>query len=68
MTFLRSLLFLVGAVPVTAVWNGVVSWLVMREARLRAMGPSAAVALVDAVFDDVPPQDEAARLLPVLQG
>jgi hypothetical protein len=29
------------AVPVTAAWNGLVTWLVVREARIRAMGPSA---------------------------
>jgi hypothetical protein len=29
------------AVPVTALWNGLVTWLVLREARIRAMGPSA---------------------------
>lgn len=39
------------AVPVTAIWNGVVSWLVLREARLRAMGPSAARALAAGVLD-----------------
>ncbi|HTQ02978.1 MAG TPA: hypothetical protein VMI54_03945 [Polyangiaceae bacterium] len=33
-------------VPVTAVWNAVVCFLVVREARLRTMGPSAAVELV----------------------
>jgi hypothetical protein len=30
-------------VPVTAIWNAVVCWYVVREARLRAMGPSAAL-------------------------
>ena len=30
------------AVPITALWNGVVAWLVVREARLRVVGPSAA--------------------------
>ena len=29
------------AVPVTAIWNAVVTWLVIREARIRALGPSA---------------------------
>jgi hypothetical protein len=42
------------AVPVTAVWNGVVTWVVLREARIRAMGPSAAKELVGAVFDGDP--------------
>ncbi len=30
------------AVPVTAAWNAIVAFIVIREARLRAMGPSAA--------------------------
>jgi hypothetical protein len=50
------------AVPITAAWNGVVTWLVMREARLRAMGPSAAQALCDVIFADAPPLSEAGRL------
>ena len=37
----RSVLELV-AVPVTAVWDAVVCWLIVREARLRVLGPSAA--------------------------
>ena len=40
-TYLQTLLPFV-AVPVTALWNGVVAWLVVREARLRVLGPSAA--------------------------
>ncbi|MHB8879059.1 MAG: LBF_2804 family protein, partial [Myxococcaceae bacterium] len=44
-TFAQKLVPFV-AVPITAVWNGVVTWLVLREARLRAMGPSAAKELV----------------------
>ncbi len=50
------------AVPVTAAWNGVVSWLVLKEARLRAMGPSAAEELVELVFADAPPLSGAGRL------
>lgn len=42
------------AVPVTAVWNGLVSWNVLKEARLRAMGPSAVHALCNVIFGDVP--------------
>lgn len=42
------------ALPVTAFWNGVVTWLVLREARIRAMGPSAIEALVKVIFDDAP--------------
>lgn len=38
------------AVPGTAAWNGVVTWIVLREARIRVMGPSAARELVDAIF------------------
>lgn len=53
------------AVPITAAWNGVVTWLVMREARLRAMGPSAAQELVDVIFADAPPLSEAGRLAAV---
>lgn len=34
------------AVPINAVWNGVVTFLVLREARVRAMGPSAVEALL----------------------
>ncbi len=41
------------AVPITAVWNGIVSWLILREGRIRAMGPSAAKAMVAHIFDGV---------------
>lgn len=34
-------------VPVTAFWNGLVAWVVIREARLRAIGPSAARRFCD---------------------
>lgn len=40
------------AVPITALWNGIVAWLVLREARIRAMGPSAAKEMIDAVLED----------------
>ncbi len=50
----RAVLELV-TVPVTAVWNAVVCFLVVREARLRTMGPSAAVELIGhALADWVP--------------
>lgn len=42
------------AVPVTALWNAVVTWQVMREARLRIVGPSAAETLVGALWADEP--------------
>lgn len=41
------------AVPVTAAWNAIVTWRVLREARVRAMGPSALAELLDAAFADV---------------
>jgi hypothetical protein len=41
------------AVPVTATWNALVTWKLLREARIRAMGPSAVAELVDACFSDV---------------
>jgi hypothetical protein len=41
-------------VPVTAAWNAVVTWWVLREARIRAMGPSAVRELVDVIFADAP--------------
>lgn len=44
-TLVRSFLPLV-AVPVTALWNGVVTAFVLREARIRALGPSAAKEVV----------------------
>ncbi|MDC0739898.1 LBF_2804 family protein [Polyangium mundeleinium] len=39
------------AVPGTAAWNGLVCWIVLREAKIRVMGPSAARELVGAIFD-----------------
>lgn len=41
------------AVPVTATWNALVTWRVLREARIRAMGPSALAELVELAFSDV---------------
>jgi hypothetical protein len=38
------------AVPVTALWNGLVCWSVLREARVRVMGPSAAKEHLGALF------------------
>lgn len=53
------------AVPVTAAWNGVVTWLVLREARLRAMGPSAVNALCEVMYGDVPQLSPAGKLAAV---
>ncbi len=39
------------AIPGTAAWNGIVCYVVLREARIRVMGPSAAHELVAAIFD-----------------
>lgn len=47
--FVRSWLPFV-AVPITALWNAYICQLVMREARIRAMGPSAAREMIDVVF------------------
>lgn len=40
------------AVPVTAAWNAWVMWRVLRQARLRVMGPFAASEYLDAVVAD----------------
>lgn len=39
------------AVPVTAMWNAIVAHVVMREARIRAMGPSAASAFARTILE-----------------
>ena len=49
------------AVPVTAAWNAFVCWLIMREARIRAMGPSAAKEMIDIAFDGEPPLSPPAK-------
>lgn len=41
----RAVLELIAA-PVTAIWDAVVCWLIVREARLRVIGPSAAMEFV----------------------
>lgn len=40
------------AVPITAAWDGVVCWLILREARIRAMGPSAATEMIASALGD----------------
>lgn len=42
------------AVPINALWNGLVCWSVLREARIRVMGPSAALEMLDAVLEHEP--------------
>jgi len=53
------------AVPITALWNGIVTRKVLEEAKLRAMGPSAAEELVGLVFAEVPALSDAGRLAAV---
>lgn len=50
-TMLRTWLLPFVAVPVTAAWNGLVCWFILREARIRAMGASAAREMVGAIFE-----------------
>jgi hypothetical protein len=42
------------AIPINALWNGLVCWFVLREARIRVMGPSAASEMLDVVFRGEP--------------
>lgn len=42
------------AVPVNAVWNVVTTWLVLREGRVRVMGPSAALEMFRVAVSDCP--------------
>jgi hypothetical protein len=50
------------AVPITALWNGVVCWLVMREARIRALGAKAARDQVQAIFAGAPELTDAGKV------
>ncbi len=58
---LRSYLPFV-ALPVTASWNAFVTWKVLREARIRALGPSAIEELVRVFFDALPNMSPQGRL------
>ncbi|RYZ01631.1 MAG: hypothetical protein EOO73_34950 [Myxococcales bacterium] len=40
------------AIPINGLWNGLVCWAVLREARIRVMGPSAAVEMLSVVLPD----------------
>ena len=42
------------AIPINAVWNALVCWFVLREARIRVMGPSAASEMLSVVFQAEP--------------
>ena len=41
-------------VPVCALWNAIVAWLVIRQARIRAIGASAANIYIGLLFESVP--------------
>ena len=47
------------AIPINALWNGVVAWFVLREARVRVMGPSAAAEMLQIVFEAAPAPSRA---------
>jgi hypothetical protein len=55
------------AVPITAGWNALICWLIMREARIRAMGPSAAFEMLTIAYGSLPPEvlDEPTRRVAV---
>lgn len=55
------------AVPITAGWNAFICWLIMREARIRAMGPSAAFEMLTFAYGSVPPEilDDTTRRVAV---
>jgi hypothetical protein len=42
------------AIPINALWNALVCWSVLREARIRVMGPSAALDMLGAVLEGQP--------------
>ncbi len=56
----KTYLFYV-AVPVTAAWDAAVAWRVIREARIRVIGPSAAEALVRSIHQQVPELSDQCR-------
>jgi hypothetical protein len=54
-TMATRLLLAFTAVPINGLWNGLVCWSVLREARIRVMGPSAAIEMLQTVLDGEPP-------------
>jgi hypothetical protein len=46
------------AIPINGLWNGLVCWSVLREARIRVMGPSAALDMLGAVLENEPAPSE----------
>lgn len=52
------------AIPINGLWNGLVCWWVLREARVRLMGPSAAAEMLEAVLEtEAEPTPELALAL-----
>jgi len=47
------------AIPINGLWNGLVCWSVLREARIRVMGPSAVLEMLDAVLEHEPAPSKA---------
>ena len=50
------------SIPVTAAWNATVAWWVIRQARLRVIGPSAARELTEKIFTGAPDLSKEARV------
>lgn len=50
------------AVPVCALWNGIVCWLVIREVKIRVLGPSAANEITKRMEEHEPKLSEKAQL------
>ncbi|GDX79752.1 hypothetical protein LBMAG42_15630 [Deltaproteobacteria bacterium] len=49
------------AIPVNAAWNAIVAWLVIREARIRVLGPSAAEEMLAVVLAANPEPSAACK-------
>jgi hypothetical protein len=56
--FATRFLLAFAAIPINAAWNALVCWSVLREARIRVMGPSAALEMLNVVLEqtEVSPQ------------
>jgi hypothetical protein len=51
------------ALPVSGLWNALVSYRILREARMRVLGPSAVVELRDMLFAGEPPLTPEGRVM-----
>lgn len=49
--FATRFLLAFAAIPINAAWNALVCWAVLREARIRVMGPSAALEMLEMVLE-----------------